>query len=86
MKVVCKMVVVEKRARANLYAPNAQESAAVVLRCATGPGNESWSRYTPSGSVELEITNPQAFDAFKLGRAYLVTFELAADAAEQVAS
>ncbi len=37
--------------------------------------NKTWSKYTPSGSVTLEITNERAHGAFVPGREYLLTFE-----------
>ncbi len=35
-----------------------------------GKGNESWSRYTPSGDLKMMITNPAAIDAFDVGKDY----------------
>lgn len=35
--------------------------------------NKSFSKYTPSASLELSITNPQAMGFFKPGQDYLVT-------------
>jgi len=40
----------------------------------SGPGNESWSKYTPSGAIELGITNPAAFTQFTLGQEFYVDF------------
>ena len=37
--------------------------------------NYSWSQATPSGEVKLTITNPAAYEQFKIGGSYLVTFE-----------
>jgi len=34
-----------------------------------------WSKYTPSGSISMQITNPAAAEAFEQGKTYLVTFE-----------
>lgn len=42
-----------------------------------GKENESWSKYTPSGKIEMAITNPAAIDAFSVGKAYFVDFTLA---------
>lgn len=42
--------------------------------------NESWSKYTPSGSITLEITNPSASDALKVGQEYWIDFTPVADA------
>ena len=44
----------------------------VVADC---PENKSWSKWTPSGRVELIITNPPAYEAFEPGREYLASFE-----------
>lgn len=46
----------------------------------SGEGNESWSKYTPSGEINMSITNMDAVDQFDLGKEYLVTFEAAEDA------
>lgn len=42
----------------------------------TGPDdpNASWSKYTPSGKIEMCITNPAAIAGFELGAEYLITF------------
>lgn len=39
-----------------------------------GKGNESWSKATPQGKVEMTITNPGAIDAFELGKSYFMDF------------
>jgi len=39
-----------------------------------GKDNESWSKYTPSGKVEMAITNPSAIEAFEIGKAYFLDF------------
>lgn len=36
--------------------------------------NEQWSKYTPDGELRLSITNPEAYEQFKLGKAYFVDF------------
>jgi hypothetical protein len=38
--------------------------------------NSQWSKYTPSGELHLTITNPEAYNQFVLGKAYLLTFTL----------
>jgi hypothetical protein len=40
-----------------------------------GEENKTWARYTPSGSMTMNVKNDEAI--FELGRDYLVTFELA---------
>lgn len=36
----------------------------------TGPGNETYSKFTPCGKLELTITNPDAFNQFVPGKVY----------------
>lgn len=36
--------------------------------------NKSWSQYTPSGKIELHITNPAASGQFDLGKFFYVDF------------
>lgn len=38
------------------------------------PDNASWSKATPSGSIELSITNPDAYEQFKVGAEFFVDF------------
>jgi hypothetical protein len=38
------------------------------------PGNAEWSKYTPSASCSMHITNPGAIDAFEVGKFYFVDF------------
>jgi hypothetical protein len=37
--------------------------------------NFEWSAATPSGYIELTITNPDAFSKFEVNKEYLLTFE-----------
>lgn len=37
--------------------------------------NYSWSKWTPSGSINMSITNPEAFNQFEAGAEYMVTFK-----------
>lgn len=46
-----------------------------------GKDNETWSKYTPSGKIEMSITNLAAIAAFDPGKAYIVEFT-PADGAE----
>jgi len=39
--------------------------------------NFAWSQATPSGYIELAITNEAAFSKFEPGQEYLLTFDLA---------
>lgn len=36
--------------------------------------NASWSQATPSGKIEMLITNPAAIAAFELGKDYYIDF------------
>ena len=35
-----------------------------------GKGNEEWSKWTPSGKLEITITNPNIFGKFVPGKDY----------------
>ena len=37
--------------------------------------NFEWSQATPSGYIELAVTNSAAFNKFEVGSEYLLTFE-----------
>lgn len=37
--------------------------------------NSTWSKATPSGYIELYITNPDAYNEFKINEEYIVTFQ-----------
>lgn len=70
---------VAKTERASAYGPPDCVAAGVEIELepVLGAGNEQWSRYTPSGSLNMVITNPDACAAFEIGKDYLVTFESA---------
>lgn len=51
-----------------------QTHAVVELVAVSGPGNETWSKFTPSGSIQISITNPAAVEALKIGETYQVDF------------
>lgn len=37
--------------------------------------NYSWSMATPSGKLEMTISNPGAYEQFRVGKTFLMTFE-----------
>jgi hypothetical protein len=37
--------------------------------------NYSWSQATPSGKMEMTITNPGAYEQFAVGKTFLMKFE-----------
>jgi hypothetical protein len=52
----------------------AANQAAIMLRAAynDGKGNEDWSRYTPSGTISLVVTNPPAIEWFEQRRGQVI--------------
>ena len=36
--------------------------------------NKSWSKWTPSGTMQMQITNPSALEQFELGKEYYIDF------------
>ena len=51
--------------------------ASVTLRAVYQDGNTenaNWSKYTPSGHMTINITNPTAIDAFSPGKFYYIDF------------
>lgn len=75
MTVRCKMIVKEKINRQ--YSAGDKPTTAVKLYAVSDDANKTWAKYTPSGTIELAIDNPDAYDAFKLGETYFVDFSLA---------
>lgn len=72
-----KMRCVEKTQRtsaSNYGDPKPVDTEEIVLRPCTGPGNEEWSKWTPSGEVKMTITNPAAVEQFVVGEDYFVDF------------
>lgn len=61
--------------------PGSEPVATVVLSPIFGTydkkneeANKTWSKYTPSGKIEMVITNQAAIEAFEIGKAYYVDF------------
>lgn len=54
------------------------ETPALAAVTATSEENKTWSQHTPSGRLELQITNPSAFGFFEPGEEYVVIIEKAA--------
>jgi hypothetical protein len=68
------MIVIEKKNVADAWNPKAKPTCSVRLTPVHGDENKTWSAYTPSGSIELQINNPDAYEAFELGKTYFVDF------------
>ena len=59
--------------------PGTEQYASIMMRpvfgtYGDGEVNKTWSKYTPSGQLQITITNPSAIDAFEKGKAYYLDF------------
>lgn len=75
MAVIAKFRVVSRTESAGYGNEPGKTQESVKLSAVSGPENEQWSKWTPSGSIEMAITNPAALDQFKVGEHVMVTFE-----------
>lgn len=50
------------------------EQSSVTLSAVAGDENKTWSKWTPSGTLTLSITNPEAMAQFKVGEFYFLDF------------
>jgi hypothetical protein len=57
--------------------PNNYERVKLTAVTADSPVNKTWSKYTPAGSLELQITNPGAQGFILAGKEYIVSIRLA---------
>lgn len=53
--------------------PGGAQAETIQLHPVYGPENEPWSKFTPSGSLSMTITNPQAQGVLKVGHVYQLT-------------
>ena len=80
MSVRAKMKCTEIATReSNRYDPETKQTIpgtneVVKLSAVMGDENKPWSQYTPSASVEMYITNPDAVKQFAVGGLYFVDF------------
>lgn len=74
MSVRAKFKVTELINRVSNYGTGKQDSATVKLMPVMGDENRTWSKWTPGGSIEMTITNPDAFKQFDVGQTYFVDF------------
>lgn len=68
--------------RCQLVSKDAQGNETVTLNPVTGKdgsANAQWSKWTPSGKLEMTITNPPAQGQLVPGKEYLVTIAPAPD-------
>lgn len=75
MNVRAKFRVTEKTNRA-AYSKDGKPTCSVKLSAVNGDKkeNESWAKYTPCGDLTMSIDNPEAYDAFELGKEYFLDF------------
>lgn len=61
--------------------PGRDDIRQVTMRAVSkdGEGNESWSKWTPNGLLQMSITNPEAFNQIEPGKAYFIDITLAGD-------
>lgn len=46
----------------------------VRLSAVSDEANKTWAKYTPSGSLEMQIDNPEALNQFEVGQFVFVDF------------
>lgn len=66
---------VRAKFQCNSISKSPDNSTAVVNLMAVTTGsveNESWSKYTPSGQLQMVISNPAAFEQFEQGKEYFI--------------
>jgi hypothetical protein len=56
------------------WGPGSKPSIVQLEAVTSGPGNEAWSQYTPSGKLEMTITNPDAIGFFTPGKTVFINF------------
>lgn len=56
---------------------NWEEQEDVTFRAVTGTSEENkfWSKYTPSGTLSLSITNEHIFRHFQPGKEYIISID-----------
>lgn len=70
-----KAMSVRAKFQCNSINKSSDNSTAVVHLIAVTTGsaeNESWSKYTPSGQLQMVISNPAAFEQFEQGKEYFI--------------
>lgn len=75
MRIIAKFYVAAVNPGGTAEEPNAD----ITLRAVTNdtPENKTWSKWTPSGTLEMNVTNPDAIAQFKQGEEVFLTLESA---------
>ncbi|MEH1300974.1 hypothetical protein V7I42_08210 [Raoultella ornithinolytica] len=66
---------VRAKIQCNSIQKSPDNTSAVVNLSAVTTGsadNETWSKYTPSGQLQMVISNPAAFEQFEQGKEYFI--------------
>jgi hypothetical protein len=66
---------IQAKFRCTSVKKNEYNQEVVEFTAASGPGNASWSEATPSGKIEMSITNQGAHGVFIPKKHYLLKFE-----------
>lgn len=75
MTVRAKFRCIEKSQKGNNYgAPGPIEGGFLRLAAVQGEENKTWTKWTPSGTLDLHITNPDALTQFEVGKDYFLDF------------
>jgi len=53
--------------------PKPKDQVSVVFNAVMGPENVQWSKWTPSGNLSMNITNPDLLNHFVVGKDYYLT-------------
>lgn len=53
---------------------SSEVNAEIKLEPVYDEDNKDWSKWTPSGSISMSVTNPGAIAQFELGKQYFVDF------------
>lgn len=56
------------------YTEGGKNAEIVRLVAVSDPQNKEWAKWTPSGTIEMQIDNPSALDQFQVGGYYFVDF------------
>ena len=78
MKVRAKFRCVEAKQTVSTGAwgsPQPKDAVYVVFNACIGQGNEEWSKWTPSGQLSMNITNPDLLNHFVVGKDYYLDVE-----------
>ena len=76
MGVRAKMRCVEVSERTSVTGAGLVEAKYIRLQAVYGGDddkeNRDWSKWTPSGELAMTVTNPDAFNQFKIGKCYFI--------------